>query len=365
MQLRTFPVLLVLALAPVAQAQIAATPAPAQAPAAPKLQIGDAAPALAVEQFVKGTPVAELPKGKAHVLLFWAPWNHASVDQLVEMSAVQKEYAEVGLVVLAIASTDVTGTTLDKVKESLKERGDAVTIPVAWDKGTATKDAFLKAAGRSQLPSVVLVDPQGRVVYVESALLVRQFLDPLAAGTLDVTTMANWHHKAARATKTEADLLTAARSSKWAEVLAFSSELLEVDPVGKGGHAQSRMLAQAKLGSPEKAIEWAKAWVDGAGRTSSEGLNAVAWTIVDPADPFPKSDLELAMKAVVRSAELTKHEDGAILDTLARVHFRKGDVAKAVEVQKKALEKLKPAQEQFRGQLQDALKEYEAALAQK
>lgn len=355
-----------LAGAPAARAQTPApTPPPAPAQAAPKLKVGDAAPAISVESFVQGTPVAALEKGKTYLLQFWAPWNKASVEQLASLAEVQKAYAEKGLVVIAVASTDVTGTTLEKVKTVAAEKAPGAPYAVAWDKGTETKDAFLKAAGRTALPCAVIVDKNGKIALIENVNLGLQFLDAVTAGTHDLAAMAEWQVKAARTAQTEKGLQTAYQGRKWAEVLTYADELLAVDPIGYGGNAQARMLAQSKSGAPEKAVEWAKTWIEGPGKDSPEGLNAVAWVLVDPADPFPKPDLDVAMKAATRSAELTKNGDGAILDTLARVYFLKGDVAKAIELQKLAIEKLRPNQMQFKGQIEAALKEYEAAAAKK
>ena len=350
--------------APVAVA-LSARPTPAQTPAPTKLKVGDAAPAISLETFVKGTPITALEKGKTYVIQFWAPWKKDSVEQLIALSLIQKQFADKGVVVFGIASADVTGTTIEKVKQVITDKGEAITIPIAWDKGTETKDAFLKAAGRPQLPCAVIVDKEGKIAVLENAVLGLQFLEAVSEGKHDFAALAAWHPKAARAQTSATSLATAQTGKKWAEVLSYASELLEVDPIGYGGSAQSRMMAQWKTGAPEKAIEWAKVWIDGPGKMSTEGLNAVAWVLVDPSDPFPKPDLELAMKAAERSAELSKNEDGAILDTLARVHFLKGDVAKAVELQKLAVVKLKPTQTQFKAQIEAALKEYEAALAKK
>lgn len=355
-----------IALAALAPRSVANAQTPAQtAPATAKTKIGDPAPALALESTVAGTPVTALEKGKTYLLHFWAPWNKASVDQLTMLTDVQKRYAERGLVVVGIASTDVTGTTVEKVKETLAGQGAAVGITIGWDKGSATKDAYLKAFGRAALPCAVIVDAEGRIAFVEDAALSAQFVDAIVAGRHDLAAMAAWQTKAERAQQTFKSLETAYRAGKWAEVYAFADELLQVDPVGHGGNAIYRMQGQAKTEGADKALAWAKLWVEGAGKDSPEGQNAVAWALVDPADPFPVADLDLALKTAQRAAELTKNEDGAILDTVARVHFLKGDLAKAVETQKLALERLKPAQMRFKAQIEAALKEYEAALAKK
>lgn len=344
-------------------------PTPAQSPAPPiptpepatKLAVGAQAPALSIESWVKGTPVPALEKGKVYLIQFWAPWSKTSVEQFALVSDLAKKHAEKGLVVIAIASADLSGTTLDKVEAAVAEKGDAIQFSVAWDKGTATKDAFLKAAGRTALPCCVLVDANGKIAFLESATRVGPFLQPVLDGTHDLTAIAAWQAKAERVPQTRKSLETAAQARKWPEIVALSAELIDVDPIEHGTHAQLRIYAEAVgLAAPDKALAWAKAFTDGPGWNSPEGMNAVAWTIVDPLNPFPKKDLELARKAADRAVDLTKGEDGAILDTQARVFFLMGDVQKAIAIQKKAIEKLKPAQAQFRAQLEAALKEYEA-----
>lgn len=342
------------------------TQTPTPPPAAPeKLKVGDAAPALSLTGFVKGDPVTALTPGTTYVLQFWAPSNRASVEQFAALAELQKRFGDRGFVVVAIASSDLAGTTLEKVQAKVDELGDVVQVSVAWDKGSETKDAFLKAAGRSALPCAVVVDKTGKIAVMESAALVTRFLDAIVAGTHDYEALSAWQAKAARAPQTVRNFGTANQARKWAEVVACSEELLEVDPIGYANYAQARIQAEVRGGDAAKAMAWAAAWIDGPGKDCAQALNAVAWALVDPQEPFPEPDLDVAMKAAQRSVDLTKSEDGAVIDTLARVHFRKGDVQKAIELQKVALTKLSAEQERFRGQLQASLKEYETALAGK
>ena len=61
-------------------------------------------------------------------------------------------------------------------------------------------------------------------------------------------------------------------------------------------------------------------------------LNGLAWITVD--DKEVKSrDLQFAMKAAKRGCELTDYEDAAILDTLARVYYEKGELKQAIRWQ--------------------------------
>lgn len=78
----------------------------------------------------------------------------------------------------------------------------------------------------------------------------------------------------------------------------------------------------------------------------AQALNKLAWTIVDPEAKLDKRDLELALRAAQAADKLSESKDAAILDTLARTWFCKGDTKKAIELETKALEladaKLKP-----------------------
>ncbi len=95
--------------------------------------------------------------------------------------------------------------------------------------------------------------------------------------------------------------------------------------------------------------------VSGSLKDNAEGLNSVAWTIVD-GEGIEKRDLDLAMKAATRAAELSKWENAAILDTLARVYWEQGDAAKAVELQKKAVGKCEEGP--MKDELEANLKKY-------
>jgi hypothetical protein len=65
--------------------------------------------------------------------------------------------------------------------------------------------------------------------------------------------------------------------------------------------------------------------------------NELAWTIATM-DGVEKRDLELAELIANRANKAAGGKDPAILDTLARVVFMKGDKKEAVEIQQKAVD---------------------------
>jgi hypothetical protein len=77
-------------------------------------------------------------------------------------------------------------------------------------------------------------------------------------------------------------------------------------------------------------------------------LNQVAWGIVDPEAKVKKRGvpqamktvevalLDIAMKAAAKAVEFTREQNGAMLDTLARVWFWKQNYDKALELETRA-----------------------------
>jgi hypothetical protein len=96
-------------------------------------------------------------------------------------------------------------------------------------------------------------------------------------------------------------------------------------------------------------------------KDNPQGLNEIAWTIVDRPG-LEKRDLDLAEKLAKRAVELTDNKDGAIIDTLARVYFEKGQLDKAIELQTDAVSK---AQGEMKRELEATLEKYKKEKADK
>jgi tetratricopeptide (TPR) repeat protein len=96
-------------------------------------------------------------------------------------------------------------------------------------------------------------------------------------------------------------------------------------------------------------------------------LNELAWTILDTPD-LKNRDLDVAMAIAQRAAEVSKYDDPAILDTLARAHFEKGNLTKAIEFQTKAVEKSEKnpkIRDDIKAQIKETLEKYQDKKAEK
>ncbi|MEY3142910.1 MAG: Serine/threonine-protein kinase PknB [Planctomycetota bacterium] len=66
--------------------------------------------------------------------------------------------------------------------------------------------------------------------------------------------------------------------------------------------------------------------------------NELAWYgLTEVAAAAPERDLSRLLKYAERAVELSRREDGSVLDTLARAHWELGDKAKALEIQREAI----------------------------
>ena len=130
-------------------------------------------------------------------------------------------------------------------------------------------------------------------------------------------------------------LFTLQREQKWDEALAVVSELQEeLGPVPGLMSLKLRLLTSAGLQAEASTL---RGELVESGWDEPRLLNELAWNTALSQEPSAV-DLEIALRAATRAAELTEQSDGSILDTLARVHYEMGDLNAAISWQEKAVE---------------------------
>jgi pentatricopeptide repeat protein len=171
--------------------------------------------------------------------------------------------------------------------------------------------------------------------------------------------------------KQRAEAIKAALSSKdFDKALTIFDEMIKDKEVPEDERfeatcAQFLILATEKKDGA-KACPLAKKLSE-AKKDDAKLLNELAWTILDTPD-LKNRDLDLAMTIAKRAAEVSKHNDPAILDTLARAYYEKGDLGKAIEFQTKAVEKSEKNSElpdEVKTQIRETLEKYQNKKAEK
>ena len=342
----------------------AAQDAPKRAEAPAPLKLGDAAPAFKVDEWVKGEKFESLESGKVHVLEFWATWCGPCITAIPHLTELQKKYPDVRFVGVASSESGTDeAAKLAKVKEFVDGKGDTMAYRVVYvgDRSKMSRP-WMEAAGQSGIPCTFIVDASGRVAWIGHPMSMDKPLEQIVAGKYDVAKAAAEFEQGRAAKMAQRAISmairTAQQSGDWGPVVDALKAGLEKTPSDA-----MRMSAVQILAGPAKRP--ADAWGIAEEILRNQGddamaMNQLAWLIVDPQGGVAEPNLDIAMRAAKRACELTKNEDGSMIDTLARVHFAKGDVARAIELQKQAL--AKAPEGPMKKEMEGTLAEYETAL---
>lgn len=340
---------------PRGEAQPAATGEKAESkkPAA-SLKVGDKAPALTIEKWVKGEPVTGFEAGRVYVVEFWATWCGPCIASMPHLSELQKAYKAKGLTVIGVTRED-PNNSLEDVQEMVKEKGDVMGYTVAWDSGGATYNAYMKAAKQNGIPTSFVVDQAGTVAWIGHPMWLDLVIEPVLnktwnaeEGPKKIEEVQAKMRKAFRLVQNDPEGAIKA----WEEFEAAAPKVAE-------GMADTKFQLLMAAKQFDKAYAAAGPIVDKAiAAKDAMKLNSIAWGIVDPEGNVEKKDLDLAMRAAVKADEFTEHKNAAIIDTLARVYWLKGEKAKAIELQTKAVSL---AEDDMKDQLEETLEEYKKA----
>ncbi|MBC7771451.1 MAG: redoxin family protein [Pyrinomonadaceae bacterium] len=367
---RGLSIAMILCLAGAATAQDKQPTPDAKPPAAPVVQpkketpdvtlkAGDKAPGITVEKWIKGEPVTGFEKGKVYVVEFWATWCGPCIASMPHISDLQAMYKDKGVTIIGTniwEDDKFNDETYKKAADFVKAEPDRMAYTVAYDGGAKFMDKnWMKASGRNGIPSAFLVDQNGVIAWIGHPMMLDIPLDDVVNGKWDLKTGPEKVKKASDALN---GILKKSRTDAKGALADFTTFETDFPNVAKHQEDTKTNLLLA-AGEYDKAYKSMAVSVDAAIKSkNSMKLNSIAWTIVDPEGKIEKKDLDLALKAATAANKITDEKDGAIMDTLARCYYLKGDKAKAIELQKKAVEN---AQGEMKAELQKNLKEYEGA----
>lgn len=317
-----------------------------------KLSVGDKAPPLTIEKWVKGEPITGFEKGRVYVVEFWATWCGPCIASMPHLTELQKAHKKDGVTIIGVTRQD-PNNSLAQVEEMVQQKGEGMGYTVAWDKGSETYAAYMAAAQQRGIPTSFVVDGNGTIAYIGHPMWLDFPLEGLAKGDWDAK---SGQEKIAKAEEKLDAIFQGAQADPKAtlkKIEAFEKEY----PAAASMVSDMKYPLMVRAGDPGASEAGRKIVEKAVKAKDAQTLNQLAWGIVDPMGGVKDKDLDLAMLAATKGVELTKEKDANVLDTLARVYFLKGDTAKAIEIQKKAVAL---ATGPTKDQIEETLKEYEA-----
>jgi len=340
------------------------------------LGVGDPAPALDIAHWVKGVemddrgnfqPVTTFEPGKVYVLEFWATWCGPCRMGMPHLSALQEAFAGKGVVVLGISDESLPRVVqfLWQTDTDGRLQNERTRYTITTDPDGSTHAAYMDASGQQGIPTAFVVGKDGRIEWIGHPMQLDPVLEAVVSDAWDREAFREDFARRQRIESAMAEaqprLMTAAMGGDWETVVKVFDELLLIAPGEENLTLQRLNVLLTRIDDRQRAYAYAKE-VAGSHAEDPLFLNAVAWMIVD--DPEVKHrDLDFALVTAEQANAKAEGKDAGILDTLARVHHDRGDVAKAVEWQAKAAEVAEPGEmaEAIRATLERYQKEAEAA----
>ncbi len=335
------------------------------------LKEGDQAPPIKVAKWIKGSPVEKFEPGKVYVVEFWATWCGPCRATIPHLTEIAKKYKD-KVTIIGVSIWEQVG--VEEVEAFVREMGDKMDYIVAFDDGRTMANTWMQASGQRGIPTAFVVDQQGRIVWIGHPMAdLETVLDEVLAGKFDWQSAAKRRQEEA---KREAEIEATFEKigalyneKKYEEALAELDKLIEKVPEMRAPLTMSRFNLLATI-DEKRALAYARELLEGAFKDDANSLNMLAWVMVGDDMPIQmkEPDYDLAIRIAKRAVELTKEQDANILDTLAMAHFRKGNLQKAVEVQRKAIavaEKDPDYPKEMLDELKERLQKFEKALSEK
>lgn len=317
------------------------------------LTVGDQAPALDVEHWVsngdgKFKEVTEFEKGKVYVVEFWATWCGPCVASMPHLVELQEKHAKDGLQIISISDEDLE--TVEEFLERDVRDGEGTYAELTsvycltTDPDGESQKQYLRAAGENGIPTAFIVGKDGRIEWIGHPMKMDEPVEAVLNDSWDREAFVAERKKAQRDQKimqevmSELNELMQDEDTEGAlELINGKMEELESDEA-KGFLRQIRMQILMMAGG-EEAVKALTEFTE-ENKDDPMALNQMAWAIVEQDMRGEEVD-EAMINAAAKAAQVAVDgapEDGAILDTLAHLLYMQGNLDKAIEVQKKAVE---------------------------
>jgi len=315
------------------------------------LAIGSAAPPVTDLKWIQGQPVDAFAADQVYVVEFWATWCGPCLQSMLHLSDLQKSYGS-QVQILSITDEDqeaVNAFLKQKARGIENTWGEVLNYSIALDQKRTASANWMDNSGQQGIPCAFIVGKSGNLEWIGHPMAIDSPLQAVVAGTWDL-------NRAREAMVAEQKLKAAIERGDMNGAMRSAQELTTLFP-DSFDHAMTQvelLIRSEKFAEANTAAAVALKTC----QSNPASLNSLAWLLATGTDST-QVDLNVARSAARLAADLTQEKDSSVLDTLARVTARSGDLAAAIELQKKAIS-LETSESQ--AELLATLQEYELAL---
>jgi len=292
------------------------------------LRVGSKAPGLDIEHWINSDELT-IEKDQAYVIEFWATWCGPCKRVTPILDELHEELGSRGLTIIGISDEDKS-----TVERYVRGKGDDMSYPIAVDRRKATSRSWMAAAGINGIPAAFVVDGSGIVQWIGNPLADTdefiKIVESVCSGRYD-----------AKLSKQAEPYLRAAKNARrvknWKLAHKHMDDVIELD---QRVFAYTALDKYEMLLLEQKDADAAAGWADEMLVTWSDDPEFLAdvaeYIATNPIIPAEQRDMDLALEFAETAARVGKSDHPRGYEVQALVHFHRGDVDKAMSLQRRA-----------------------------
>lgn len=341
------------------------------------LSVGSKAPELNIEHWINQSdhalkPVTKFQPGKIYVVEFWATWCGPCIQGMPHLAELQAEYAEKGVQIIGVSSED-----LETVEEFLarpipKRATDKVTkeqtfgdltkgYSLSCDPDESTEKSYMQAAYQSVLPTAFIVGKDAKIEWIGHPENINDVLRAITSDSWDRERFGKEFLAVQKSEIAKAQLNTALQKRDYAK----ANELIDQRIVALE-EAQEKLelrLMKVQISLAQNKVEDATSRLRecyAAAQDQVAMIDLISWHIYEQSEQrrIPMTSLlKVAYSESEKAVATAKGEAlGSLLDTVAHLAYKLGDLDKAIKLVTQATEHAAGENKEFSKQFLEQLK---------
>lgn len=345
------------------------------------LTVGSQAPELNIEHWIsKGPgnakPVTRFEPGKVYVVEFWATWCGPCIQGMPHLVQLQKEYAEKGVRIIGVSNEDLE-TVQEFLAREMPQRGsedeskDKAKAPSTFgeltsaysltcDPDGSTDESYMTAAYQSTIPKAFIVGKDGKIEWIGHPGEMDDPLREVVAGTWKRDVFRKDFEATQRAEIAKTQLNEALQKRDFAKAV----ELID-KRIAESQEAQEQLelrLTKVQISLAQKKVDEATERLKecyAAAKGQVPMIDLISWHIYEQSEQRQvdmKPLLQVAYAQAQKTLADAKGQSRAsLLDTTGHLAYKLGELDKAIQLVREAVETASGENKEFSKQFLDEL----------